>query len=343
MTDIEIEFFLDMLSIESTSGSERFFGEWLSEKLRTETNEVTVLEVGDGTVNIECKWGIPRVWFCTHCDTVPPYISPEKVENRIYGRGACDAKGQIFSMFMACIRLEKSGFNDFGLLILAGEETGSFGAKAYSALQRSNGIVIVGEPTDNAMVKASKGTHAFEITLHGKSCHSGYPELGCSAIDLFVDFLNKLRNVKWPNDELLGLTTWNIGELHSRNRQNILSEKVCFRLYFRTTFQSAPLVKKVLLGLLPDGSDMIDNGGDTPTQYITFEGFPQTVVAFGSDTPHLHCFSGKILCGPGSITVAHTHDEYIEISDIEKAIEQYFSFAKILLLSNSITTLDNHD
>lgn len=59
-------------------------------------------------------------------------ISAENALLRVfYGRGTCDAKGQIFAMWEACKQLEAKGCTDFGLLLLAGEETGSFGAKAF--------------------------------------------------------------------------------------------------------------------------------------------------------------------------------------------------------------------
>ena len=49
------------------------------------------------------------------------------------------------------------------------------------------------------------------------------------------------------------------------------------------------------------------------------------VVAFGSDTPRLTKFMHKSLCGPGSISVAHTPREYVLLSDLEKACRQYKS------------------
>ena len=64
-------------------------------------------------------------------------------------------------------------------------------------------------------------------------------------------------------------------------------------------------------------------GGDTPMVYETLEGFPTKPVAFGSDAPQLKCFERKILCGPGSILVAHRDDEHIMLSDLKTATENY--------------------
>jgi acetylornithine deacetylase/succinyl-diaminopimelate desuccinylase-like protein len=64
-------------------------------------------------------------------------------------------------------------------------------------------------------------------------------------------------------------------------------------------------------------------GGDTPTRYEVLEGFPFKPVAFGSDAPQLTNFRHKILCGPGSILVAHRDEEYISLSDLDAAVENY--------------------
>ena len=48
-------------------------------------------------------------------------------------------------------------------------------------------------------------------------------------------------------------------------------------------------------------------------------------MAFGSDAPHLTNFRDKIICGPGSITVAHRDDEYLAFEDLEQAITNYVS------------------
>jgi acetylornithine deacetylase len=53
-------------------------------------------------------------------------------------------------------------------------------------------------------------------------------------------------------------------------------------------------------------------------------------VAFGSDAPQLTNFTNKILCGPGTILVAHTADEYIRVKDIEKAVDNYVKMFETL-------------
>ena len=381
-------FFHELLSIDSTSGQERKVAEWLAERLPRmfpEANRpvLRVGEVGDGTLNLLLTWGKPRIVFCSHLDTVPPYIKPEFPEGvflsepslrdpshqrwappsyaaaggprfgeehplrdtLIKGRGSCDAKGQVFALVTACQRLAEEGKTDFGLLLLAGEETGSWGAKAFAKTDFRAPFLVVGEPTENRMVSASKGTKSFDLKFTGEAFHSGYPQYGVSAVDLFVDFVNKLKAKDFGLDPVLGETTWNIGLVHSDNPQNILSPELTCRIYFRTTFVSDEAVCQWMaeapaLWTCPSKqattschSEEVEDrrknltvtprGGDTPATYWTVEGLPAGPVAFGSDAPHLKNFTHKAICGPGSITVAHRDDEHVRIAELEKAVEQY--------------------
>ena len=380
---MDTSLFLQMLQIDSTSGREGEFADFLVERLATSACRVEKFPVESMTVdclegcprpyNILFSWGTPKVVFCSHLDTVPPYIPPtchNEVQTDcgcndsaiIYGRGACDAKGQIFAMYEACLELERRGHTDFGLLLLAGEETGSFGAKAFNSMTdkpflTDDVVVVVGEPTDNFMASAAKGTKSFEVEFEGEAFHSGYPQYGRSAVMMFNDFMNALRSIGFPHDPVLGETTWNIGRLSSDNPQNILSDRLTCRVYFRTTFESDEMgcnVMKNIAGLeaklrfgrpkAQDGSDIVAKevadwqrymkvtafGGDAPTRFEVLDGFKAKPVSFGSDAPQLKCFGRKMLCGPGSILVAHRDNEHILLSDLEKAIENYIEIYKTI-------------
>ncbi len=317
-----MELFRQILSFDSTSGSERELGQWLAEHL--EAPFVETFEVGDGTLNVLLRWSeTPRVVYCSHMDTVPPYIPPTFTDDRVLGRGTCDAKGQFYAMYRACQRLAAAGEKDFALLIVSGEETGSWGAKAFSKTGFTAPLLVVGEPTDNCMVSASKGTKRFDLTFTGKAFHSGYPEHGLSAVELFVDFMNALRAAGFPDDPVLGPTTWNVGHLVSDNPQNILSPELSCRLYFRTTFASDDAVVAWMRAQASDRLRVEEIGGDAPARYFTLPGFPTKPVAFGSDAPHLTGFAQKIICGPGTITVAHRDDEFLSLSDFQQAINNY--------------------
>ena len=332
---MDLKLFTEMLNIDSTSSKEAEFADFLECRLATGKCSVERFDVGDGTANLLFSWGTPEIMFCTHMDTVPPYIPPtieetEDGDSIIKGRGSCDAKGQIFSMYSACLELEKEGCTGFGLLLLSGEETGSFGARHFSKSHPGYKYVIVGEPTDNRMTSASKGTKAFEVTIKGKSCHSGYPQYGESAVLKFVEFVNRLNDTGFADDPILGETTWNIGKLESGNPQNILSDRLVFRIYFRTTFSSDRQVCEYMDSQRDKNIDIKSFGGDTPSSHLTLDGFETGTVAFGSDAPQLNNFKEKILYGPGSILVAHTDSEQIKMSEIETARNNYIRIFHLL-------------
>lgn len=323
MTEKELSFFRKMLEWDSTSGKERDFSEWLGQELSAYTT-VERFEVGDGTQNLLASWGEPKVVFCTHMDTVPPYIAPTLKAECFFGRGACDAKGQIAAMLSACMSLQSEGRRGYALLLLSSEETGSWGAKAFAKTDFRAPYLIVGEPTENKLVSAAKGTKSYDLTFKGEAFHSGYPEYGVSAIDLFNEFCNILKAKDFGEDPLLGKTTWNIGLLKSDNPQNILSDSLTCRLYFRTTFVSDAAVEAFMGRELMGGRLKVTaRGGDAPQWYLVPEGFESAPVAFGSDAPHLGNFAHKIICGPGSIRHAHRDDEQISLCEMETAVELY--------------------
>ena len=70
----------------------------------------------------------PEIVFSTHMDTVPPFIASSEDAGRIYGRGACDAKGILAAEILAAEKLRGAGVF-VGLLFLVGEERDSIGAK----------------------------------------------------------------------------------------------------------------------------------------------------------------------------------------------------------------------
>jgi len=313
------DFFIQMLNIDSTSGSELGLAEFIANNIRFKRATLEVQEVGDGTVNLFFKWGIPKIVFCSHLDTVPPYIKPE-ITSVIKGRGTCDAKGQLIAQYAAALELEKSGYDNFGLLWVAGEEIGSFGARKANSLLEGCDFVIVGEPTENKLISAGKGTALYSVVIKGKSSHSGYPANGDNAIERFRVFMNDLSNTEFPLDNILGATTYNIGGLSSPNAHNVISDCVSFRIYFRTTFASYGILDDIMQKM-SDTNILIERiSNDKPIKFHTLDGFETGVVAYGSDAPHLTSAGEIMLYGPGSILYAHTNDEQITLDEIEKAV-----------------------
>ena len=316
-----LNFLSDILKIESTTGSENTLACYIAEKYTPKGMRCEIQDTDDGRVNLFFKAGQPKIVFNSHIDTVPPYIPPTFTQEIIYGRGSCDAKGQLAYLWQASNELIEEGEKDFGLLMTFGEETGSAGAKFANSLLVNTDYIIVGEPTENKLILASKGTNLVKVTIRGRNCHSGYPQFGDNAINRMRKFLDRLDNIGFPPDELMGETTYNIGWLKSDNAQNVVPDLVTFNLFIRTTFASHDTYKEKLENIKDEYTELEYPFNKGPIKFFTVEGFETGVVAYGTDAPSFTNVTNKILYGPGTILVAHTENEHIHIKDLYKAVE----------------------
>src|ERR1043165_6476940 len=137
-----------LMSIPSVSGDEEAVGLWLRDHLRSLGWKVELQPVSENQNNV-IAWlnDTPRVWLSTHMDTVPPFIPPSEDEEKIYGRGSCDAKGIIAAQIAAAERMRQQDLY-VGLLFVVGEERDSLGAKIANEHAPSQCRFLVnGEPT----------------------------------------------------------------------------------------------------------------------------------------------------------------------------------------------------
>src|SRR5438094_42888 len=170
-----------LMATPSTSGEEEAVGFFLRDHLESLGWTVKIQPVSENQNNVIAYLNdTPRVWLSTHMDTVPPYIPPSEDDEKIYGRGSCDAKGIIAAQITAAEQLRKEGIEDIGLLYTVEEERSSTGAKAANLhpLAAKCEYMINGEPTDNDLAIGSKGTFRLNIKTKGKAAHSAYPEEG---------------------------------------------------------------------------------------------------------------------------------------------------------------------
>src|SRR5256885_1938582 len=214
-----------LVDIESITGNEGSVGHFLEQRLRTLGYNVrrTVAEGERANVYATApQEPSPAIVFSTHMDTVPPFIRSSEDDQRIYGRGSCDAKGIIAAQIAAAEQLRLEGIY-VGLLFLVGEERDSLGPKV--ANQQANGckFLINGEPTENRVATASKGALRVELTARGRMAHSAYPELGESAIDTLLEALSRLGAMRLPEAEGIGSTTLNIGLIEDRKSTRLNS------------------------------------------------------------------------------------------------------------------------
>lgn len=320
-----------LIDIESITPNESVVGEFLCDELRQRGMEARKMPVEGARANVLATWpgyGRPQIVFSTHMDTVPPFIASSEDDGRIYGRGACDAKGIIAAQIVAAEKLRGAGVF-VGLLFLVGEERDSIGAKVANQQPIGARFMINGEPTENKLALASKGALHVELVARGRMAHSAYPDLGESAIDKLVEALHRLHAMKLPEVAEVGSCTKNVGSISGGRAPNVIPDFARADLFYRLVGSATALRREITetVGHLAE----VHFTRETPFLRLrTLEGLPTMVAAFTTDIPSLPDWGEPLLLGPGSIHVAHTEAEFVEKEQLIAAVEIYCSMAKKL-------------
>ena len=315
-----------LMAFDSTSGLETALTTAFGLALEGQGWAVARIPAPDGRDNLLATWGsAPFVTLSTHLDTVPPFLPSRRDGSRLYGRGACDAKGIAASMVCAAARLRAAG-RSVALLFVVGEETTHDGAHAANdwALAHSfPSIALVnGEPTGSTLALGTKGALRVVVRIRGEAAHSAYPQLGRSATRELVHLLAELDTVALPSDALLGETTINIGRLAGGVADNVVAPTAEARLMARLVGEADEVWAR--LERWSAGRATLERGVEVPAVRLdTLPGHPTSVVAFATDIPALPAWGTPYLFGPGSIHVAHRDDEHVEMAELRGAVDSY--------------------
>ena len=331
MTDV-VALAAELLAIQSSTGMEGEAVEFVSRWLIGRGWSVELQEVSRGRANVWATRKGGGVTLSTHLDTVLPYIPPREEKGRLYGRGSSDAKGIAAAMLAAADRLSKAGENRVDLLFVVGEEAGSDGARAANRLSPTSKYLVNGEPTESKLASGAKGSQRVILRFRGKAAHSAYPELGKSAIEPMLKLLPTINKLELPKDKILGKSTVNIGTIRAGTAGNIIPDLAEVELMFRIVGDVKPL-KKAVEKWVGDTAE-IEYGSHIPAQHFeTIPGFDVAPVAYTSDIPLLTKWGKPLMFGPGSIHVAHTPDEYIDLDELRASVDAYERIVRALLKS----------
>jgi acetylornithine deacetylase len=321
-----------LIDIESISGNEAAVGNYLYGELCRLGYQTRKMPVEGDRFNLYAtspEQSNPAIVFSTHTDTVPPFIPSSEDADRIYGRGSCDAKGIIAAQVAAAERLRRENLH-VGLLFVVGEERDSLGAKiANDHAPPSCKFLVNGEPTENRLALASKGTLRVEITARGRMAHSAYPELGESAIEKLIPALTRLRAMPLPADPEVGPCTLNIGLIEGGRAPNVIPDYAHADLLYRLVGRTDELRRQITA----TAGEQVDVTFPLELPFLRFrtvDGLPTMIAAFTTDIPKLTNWGEPLLIGPGSIHVAHTEREYIEKKQLFGAVDLYCRIAKQL-------------
>jgi acetylornithine deacetylase len=321
-----------LVDIESITGNETAVGEALAGELQRLGYSVERMTVEGPRFNL---WATspreprPAVVLSTHMDVVPPFFPSSETGDRIYGRGSCDAKGIIAAQIGAAGKLKAEGIH-VGLLFLVGEERDSQGAQVANQQPRAAKFLINGEPTENKLALASKGTLRVELVAQGKMAHSAYPHLGESAIEKLLDALQRVRALRLPTNPKAGPCTMNIGLIEGGRAPNVIPDRAVAQLLFRLVGPSDELRRQITEAAADKAAARFPL--EIPyMEMATVPGIETMIAAFTTDIPALTDWGQPLLIGPGSIHVAHTEGEYIEKRQLLEAVDRYANIVRELL------------
>ncbi len=327
-----IELTKELVRLETPTGAEGPAVDLLDGLLRKLGYQVTRQPVSPGRDNLYAYREPPAVVFSTHLDCVPPYVPLREDATHLHGRGSCDAKGLAAAQLAAAERLAALGERRVGLLFVVGEENGSDGALAAAGLAPRGRYLINGEPTENQLSLGQKGSLKIVLTAEGRAAHSGYPELGKSAILPILDTIARLRAMELPTDPLLGRGTLNVGVIHGGVAPNVVPPSARAELLMRLVGPSDAL-RQQMAALVPDDVTVeflvelpyFKNTNPPPPGWAT------TVVSYASDLPFYEGWGERYQLGPGTIRVAHTSEERIAKAELLEGVELYVRLARELL------------
>lgn len=326
-----VSFARELIDIDSTSGQEQEAGGWLASQLRAMGYTVAEQAVADGRFNVFATLDRPTVVFSTHFDCVPPFIASSVRDGRLYGRGACDAKGILAAQVAAVERLRADGERRAGMLFVVGEERGSAGAKAANGLAPASKYLINGEPTDNRLAAATRGVLRVRFHATGRAAHSSAPELGESAIDKLIDALVAMRGIDLPSDPELGSTYYTVALIEGGIAPNVIPPYATAEANFRTSRPADEVLRSLQPLTRLVRVEEVLRVPDVRLRTFDNLGIEIAVFPFATDIPFLGRWGTPLLFGPGSFHVAHTAEEHVTIAELEDAVGKYVRIAQACL------------
>src|SRR2546423_1083729 len=145
-----------------------------------------------------------------------------------------------------------------------------------------------------------------------------------------VDLLNG-RGAFVPNGVTVSTrVTEDMGTIKDGTKANIIHGLHEAELMFRLV-GDVEQIKQMVVDWERGHAD-VEFGSHIPAQkFATVPGFDTCPVAYTSDIPLLSNWGEPLLFGPGSIHVAHTPDEYIDVEELRTSVDKYAQLTKLLL------------
>jgi succinyl-diaminopimelate desuccinylase len=294
-----------------------------------------------------------------------PAFAGEVVDGRLIGRGACDMKGAVAAALGAAAAIGRAGIDLGGSLVfhLAADEelAGLHGTKVlWDRGLLDQDAAIVGEPSDLRLGLAERGGAWITATAYGTAAHGSQPHLGVNAITSMARFLLRLpEGLPDLEHPLVGRPTINAALIEGGSAPNVVPDRCAVdidrRILPGETDPEAVLapLRAVVDGLRAEHPEVaIDlevrewtDAAEAPAD-SAIAGLARAALAAetGSRPPDVG-FTGitdarfyinqaripAVICGPGSLSVAHTADEWVAVEDLVTGARAYARIAVAFL------------
>lgn len=285
-------------------------------------------------------------------------FSMVKADGRLYGRGTADMKGYLACVLAMVPEWTRRQLKvPMHILFSYDEEVGCTGVRPMIAelggrLPKPR-AVIVGEPTSMAVVDAHKGPVRWHVEVIGRAAHSSMAHLGANAITAAARLISKLAEIE---AELSALPpdprftpphpTLQVTEIAGGIASNIVPAACHFGFEVRalpgldadaierrlTEFAQTDCLP-ALRRVAPEADVIIrqtnrvppfaaDSSSDIVALALKLAGENATEAVSYATEAGLFQAAGvpSVVCGPGDIAQAHTADEWIAISEIERCL-----------------------
>jgi acetylornithine deacetylase/succinyl-diaminopimelate desuccinylase-like protein len=301
-----------------------------------------------------------RILLAPHLDTVNAtknQFSPQVKNGRLFGRGACDAKGSVAAMLSALCELAKSPQRPVATEILftglIDEENAQAGSRALAASGLKADLAIVGEPTRLQVVTAHKGTLWLQIETQGKSAHGARPELGRNAVHAMARIVDVLETryatqLVRRRHPLLGHATVSVGVIAGGTQPNIVPDRCEIQVDRRTLpGETEAGVRREVQSLLRQNkleATCVD-GKAAPCLPLETDPALPLVAQFMRSVRQRRPAGADYFCdaavlsaggipsvafGPGDIAQGHTSDEWISLDSLARAQRMLLRFLRSL-------------
>ena len=310
--------------------------------------------------------GKKPIIFSGHTDVVPvskgwssdPFLASIK-NDKLYGRGSCDMKGFIACVLAYAPILSNSNLDtDIHFSFTFDEETACKGApiliKELKKRGITNGICIVGEPTNMKIIDSHKGCYEYTTYFEGLAGHSSQPHKGVSAVEYASRYVNKLIELRQklkerePKNSIFDppYSTLQVGGIFGGIAHNVIADKCHVNWETRPVvkedaiFLNSELDKYVNENLLPEMKKIYPESSinkEIIGEIISFDRIKNSeacefvssitgdnsreVVSFGTEAGLFQEIGiSTVVCGPGSIEQAHKIDEYIKLDELRRCL-----------------------